>query len=144
VNFHKVKEAQGTFAGTIKVSAKKDLVLDQIRLSFNQYIYSYLSTTGDRHRWKEYFVGTQTLDGLSLAAGESKEIPFQIQYEAEMRDDERERVEKKNATIKDLMKMSHFRKNGKGMGTEWSFQLVVVYVLPGGQEVKDAHVVQIG
>lgn len=131
-----VEDARGTYSGSLSISTRKAVEVEKVLVSFNQYITKYMGTSG-KYNWKEYFIGTQNLDGFSLKEGESKELEFAVEYECEMRDDEKEAVDEKGAKVKDIIKRSYFRKNGTGMGTEWSFKLVIVYTLAGGEEVKE-------
>lgn len=131
-----VTECQGTYSGKVTVSTRKDVEVEKVLFSFNQYITKYTSG-GKDYKWKEYFIGTQKMDGFTLKDGESKVLDFGIEYECEMRDDEKEDVEKKGHKVKDIIKRAYFRQNGTGIGTEWSFKLVVVYTLAGGEEIKE-------
>lgn len=132
-----VEEARGTYSGSLTVNTRKDVEIEKVLVSFNQYITKYTGVGGKNYNWKEYFIGTQNLDGFTLKEGESKELDFSVEYECEMRDDEKEEVDKKGSKIKDIIKRAYFRQKGTGMGTEWSFKLVVVYTLAGGEEIKE-------
>ncbi|HMR01396.1 MAG TPA: hypothetical protein PKA32_03325 [Candidatus Gracilibacteria bacterium] len=132
-----VTECRGTYAGKVTVSSRKDVEIEKVLFSFNQYITKYTGAGGKDYKWKEYFIGTQTADGFSLKQGETKVMDFAIDFECEMRDDEKKDVDEKGAKVKDIIKRAYFRQKGTGMGTEWSFKLVVVYTLAGGEEIKE-------
>lgn len=131
----------GQLSGSLTVKTQKDVTVDEVRLSFNQYIYTY--SHNGAYTWKEHFIGTQKLDGLTLRGGESKVLDFNIEYEVKMTEEEKDEATKKNASIKKLMERPYFRKKGTGTGRDWTFQLVVVYVIAGGEEIKETHVIKV-
>lgn len=137
-------DCRGTYQGSFTVNTRKEVEVDKVLVSLNQYITKYTGIGGKNYNWKEYFVGTQNLDGFTLKEGESKDLDFAVEYECEMREDEKEEVDKKGSKIKDIIKRAYFRQKGTGSGTEWSFKLVIVYTLAGGEEIKEIKELKIG